>query len=116
MSFFGADRRKCLGHLLVFAFIAILTASLSLYWSYPPSKSTPLFSKPRNSALVVASLQADETSWIHEHFPDWHLFRYIVDDKDAELTVPKNKGREAMVYLTYVRDLFPQKYIFDYCL
>lgn len=113
MSFFGADLRKSYRRLLVFAISAILTASLILNWSQIPSKSAQPLSKPREQAFVVASLQADDTSWIHEHLPDWYLFRYIVDDKHAEYTVPENKGREAMVYLTYVCDLLVQTYIFD---
>jgi Protein of unknown function (DUF3431). len=50
--------------------------------------------------LVVASMSSDNTSWLFEHFPDWHKSIYVVDDRDAELTVEMNKGRESMVYLT----------------
>lgn len=52
--------------------------------------------------LVVASMTTDNTTWLFEFFPDWHKSIYVVDDKSAELTVEKNKGRESMVYLTYV--------------
>lgn len=50
--------------------------------------------------LVVASMEKDDTTWIEEHLPDWQLVRYVVDNPSAQYTVPKNKGREAMVYLT----------------
>lgn len=113
MSFFGADRRKSCRRLLVFAFTILLTTSLILHWSHTPPNSTQPVSKPRKQAFVVASLQADETSWIHEHLPDWYLFRYVVDDEHAELAVPKNKAREAMVYLTYVCKPLVQTHIFD---
>jgi hypothetical protein len=52
--------------------------------------------------MVVASMKSDNTSWLFENFPDWHKSIYVVDDKNAELTVAQNKGRESMVYLTYV--------------
>ncbi|KAI9675114.1 MAG: hypothetical protein M1817_001522 [Caeruleum heppii] len=62
-------------------------------------------SSHRNSKeLVVASLKDDDVSWIHEHFPDWSKAIYVADDPQASLTVPKNKGRESMVYLTYIID------------
>jgi hypothetical protein len=50
--------------------------------------------------LVVASLSGDDTTWMSKRLPDWSVSRYIVDDHNAELTVPLNKGRESMVYLT----------------
>jgi hypothetical protein len=52
--------------------------------------------------MVVASMKSDNTSWLFENFPDWHKSVYVVDDKNAELTVAQNKGRESMVYMTYV--------------
>jgi Protein of unknown function (DUF3431) len=55
----------------------------------------------KRKEFVVASMRAENTSWLVEHFPDWHASVYVVDSKDAELTVEKNKGRESMVYLTY---------------
>ncbi|KAI9744425.1 MAG: hypothetical protein M1818_001954 [Claussenomyces sp. TS43310] len=55
-----------------------------------------------SKAIVVASVEEDNISWLDEHFSDWNINRFIVNNASAELTVPKNKGREAMVYLTYV--------------
>ncbi len=52
--------------------------------------------------LVVASVKAEDTSWFHTHLPSWHKNIYVADDPGAPLTVPRNKGREAMVYLTYM--------------
>ena len=53
--------------------------------------------------LVVASLVGDDISWLDEPFSDWKTNIYVVNDPNASLTVPKNKGREAMAYLTYAR-------------
>lgn len=50
--------------------------------------------------FVVSSQQKDNISWIGENLSGWEVTRYVVDDSNAEFTVPKNKGREAMVYLT----------------
>lgn len=71
-------------------------------------KSTPAASSATASParfsdekrLVVASLKADDTTWLQRRLPQWPVSRYIVDDKDANLTVPIKKGRESMVYLT----------------
>ena len=52
--------------------------------------------------MVVASMKKENTTWLQEYLLDWHKSIYVVDDPTAELTVPKNKGREAMVVLTYV--------------
>ncbi|KAJ5716654.1 Lipase class 3 [Penicillium malachiteum] len=54
--------------------------------------------------MIVASMKSDDTSWLAEYFPDWSRSIYVVDDKKAPLTVMKNKGRESMVYLTYIID------------
>lgn len=51
--------------------------------------------------LVVASLKSEVTSWIP---PGVNAAVYIVDDPSAVLRPPKNKGNEAMVYLTYIID------------
>jgi hypothetical protein len=67
-----------------------------------PQPSVPLPPLEIRKDLVVASMTTDNTSWLFEFFPDWHKSVYVVDDKDAQLTVSKNKGRESMVYLTYV--------------
>jgi hypothetical protein len=52
--------------------------------------------------LVVASVKRENTSWVHHFFPDWTRSVYEVDNYSASLTLPANKGREAMVYLTYI--------------
>lgn len=56
--------------------------------------------------LVVASVKAEDTTWFHTYLPDWHKNIYVADDPLASLTVPRNKGREAMVYLTYMIDRY----------
>ncbi|TRX87772.1 hypothetical protein FHL15_011329 [Xylaria flabelliformis] len=65
--------------------------------------------------LVVASVKAENTSWFDTYLPDWHKNIYVADDPHAPLTVPRNKGREAMVYLTYIIDRYddlPQNVLF----
>ncbi|KAF9886467.1 hypothetical protein FE257_011373 [Aspergillus nanangensis] len=54
--------------------------------------------------MVVASVTSDDVSWMYDYFPDWNKNIYVVNDKNAPLTVSKNKGRESMVYLTYIID------------
>ena len=62
--------------------------------------------KEIKTAVVVASQTSENATWIAEAFPQWEQYIYRVDDPGAKLTVPKNKGRESMVYLTYVRSSF----------
>lgn len=54
----------------------------------------------RRTAVVVASQASENATWLDEYFPQWEKNIYRVDNKSAPLTVPKNKGRESMVYLT----------------
>lgn len=61
--------------------------------------------KSRRTAVVVASQASENATWLSENFPTWEMNIYRVDDPSAPLTVPKNKGRESMVYLTYVSPL-----------
>jgi hypothetical protein len=98
--------------LFIFAAALFILAFLrTSYYSYgKPQAEAPMgmgseAKEPAEKAFVVASMQRDDVAWIHEHLPDWELNRYVVDDQSAKLTVPKNKGREAMVYLTFVQKL-----------
>ncbi|KAI9895035.1 MAG: hypothetical protein M1814_000259 [Vezdaea aestivalis] len=50
--------------------------------------------------LIIAAMKSSDMSWLDTHFPEKVANVYRVDDWFAELTVPKNKGREAMVFLT----------------
>lgn len=67
----------------------------------PHLKSNSL-SRAKRTAVVVASQASENATWLEEHFPEWDKYIYHVDDAKAPLTVPVNKGRESMVYLTYV--------------
>jgi hypothetical protein len=53
-------------------------------------------------AFVVSSMKKDSTQWVEQFRPGWTIYRYVTDDPHAKYTVPRNKGREAMVYLTFV--------------
>ncbi|KAK3185822.1 hypothetical protein K4F52_005478 [Lecanicillium sp. MT-2017a] len=56
--------------------------------------------------MVVASLRSENITWLDDYLLGWKKNIYIVDDDDAELKVPQNKGREAMVFLTYIIDRY----------
>ena len=51
-------------------------------------------------AMVVASRTIDNTSWLQSAFPEWEKNIYVTDDPKVGTSVPANKGREGMVYLT----------------
>ncbi|KMU77761.1 hypothetical protein CISG_01517 [Coccidioides immitis RMSCC 3703] len=85
--------------------LSLFFASILLYYclrSFLISSTSPSISSSDLlfKHLVVASLKSDNTSWVGEHLPDWQAKVYVADDPKAQLTVPLNKGRESMVYLT----------------
>ncbi|KAK4442491.1 hypothetical protein QBC34DRAFT_24371 [Podospora aff. communis PSN243] len=56
--------------------------------------------------IVVASQTFEDTSWVAKYLPGWAHSIYVTNDPGARLSVPKNKGREAMVYLTHLIDRY----------
>ncbi|KAL8403105.1 hypothetical protein RB594_008387 [Gaeumannomyces avenae] len=93
---------------LLFATLLSVIARVFLHTTTKPSPSPPQLTK----ALVVASTSKDDTSWLAS-IPrregggggdgGWDVFHYVVDAPlSPGLTVPANKGNEAMVYLTYI--------------
>ena len=86
--------------------IDIILFSVSLYSRFQSPRPVTAISTLKTEGndtreLVVASLNGDPVSWINENLPDWTARIYVVNNPDANLTVPLNKGRESMVYLTY---------------
>ena len=63
-------------------------------------------SETYSRTLVMGKLKTDDISWVHAELPSLNKSIYVVDDNDpkSEFRVPKNKGHEAMVYLTYIID------------
>ncbi|KAL1971170.1 hypothetical protein VTN77DRAFT_122 [Rasamsonia byssochlamydoides] len=56
--------------------------------------------------LVFAATHDSDMSWVSEYLSDWRANIYRVDDSWAALTVPQNKGHEAMAYLTFMIDRY----------
>lgn len=57
--------------------------------------------------LVIASFKAQNVDWLAQIPSTWTIKRYFMDDPNPEppgLAVPRNHGREAMAYLTYIID------------
>jgi len=84
---------------------AYLTSSL---WDYGDDRyEHPEGVLVGDKAIVMASLESDDTSWVAEWLPDWQRAIYHVNPSDPSssvLATPVNKGREAMAYLTYIID------------
>ncbi|VUC20656.1 unnamed protein product [Clonostachys rosea] len=74
--------------------------------SRPETESTPKKSTENDVEMVVASMKKENTTWLYDYLLDWKKNIYVVDDPTAALTVPVNKGREAMVFLTYIIDRY----------
>ncbi|KAH0563224.1 hypothetical protein GP486_002210 [Trichoglossum hirsutum] len=57
-----------------------------------------------DGVIVMAKLQKEDTNWVGEHLPEWKNAIYTVDNTSAPLYTSVNKGKESMVYLTYIID------------
>ncbi|KEY72453.1 hypothetical protein S7711_05128 [Stachybotrys chartarum IBT 7711] len=113
------SRRHNLQAVTVFVAIVLLLAYLRGFGSNPtasafpvqkPFHRPPLANTPKPTLklgdddveMVVASMKKENITWLHDYLPDWEKSIYVVDDPSAQHTVSKNKGREAMVFLSYV--------------
>jgi hypothetical protein len=98
----SASSRRPRAYRNLIAVAAFLTITLFLKFSFYTDHAEGVANKkrPTSKRFVVASVQKDDISWIHEHLPEWEVTRYIVDNPSANLSVPENKGQEAMAYLT----------------
>ncbi|KAL1621546.1 hypothetical protein SLS54_005567 [Diplodia seriata] len=55
-----------------------------------------------DKVVVMGKVGEEDTTWVAQYLPDWQNAVYTVDDLNATLHTPINKGKEAMVYLTYI--------------
>lgn len=57
---------------------------------------------PVSRELVFAAMRHSNMSWVNETLPQWpaNIYRADISPGQADLTVPVNRGNEAMVYLT----------------
>jgi hypothetical protein len=95
--------------LLVYVLLPTTTESSQPLWPFLDNIATSRASSedaPERVALVVASQTTDNTSWLGESFPTWEKAIYLTD-APSNLSVPVNKGREGMVYLTSVTPTWP---------
>ncbi|KAL1958034.1 hypothetical protein VTO42DRAFT_5246 [Malbranchea cinnamomea] len=116
-----SPRRRVMLFFIILAILFIVNQHFSLFRRrrlppgypkdrrpFPKPHFTPGVPKPPGSnytrTLVVPRLKDENVDWIHEEFPDLETAIYVVDDPEAPLHPPKNKGREVMVYLTYIID------------
>ncbi|KAJ4346565.1 uncharacterized protein N0V89_010496 [Didymosphaeria variabile] len=55
-------------------------------------------------SIVIPKTKNEDLRWLQGEIPEAKLVVYEVDNPNAEYKIPKNKGREAMVYLSYMID------------
>jgi hypothetical protein len=62
--------------------------------------------QPYTKTVVVARQQDEDVSWLESSNLDVNKAIYVVDNSSLspDYVVPRNKGHEAMVYLTYIID------------
>ena len=90
--------------LLTYILIPNTTESSQPRWPFIDTTSrleTTSEDRLEHVTLVVASQTTDNTTWLKESFPTWEKAIYLTDTP-SNLSVPVNKGRESMVYLTSV--------------
>jgi hypothetical protein len=93
------SRRFC-RFVMGFASLVIICILLRVILHFPHPSTVDRSVSPHSKTFVVASLENDDTSRLYDHLSDWKVERFVVNNPSAQLTVPKNKGREPMVYLT----------------
>jgi len=72
---------------------------------FRPAQTTPgPLSSHQSRTLVVARLKEANVDWIQRELPGLQTAIYVIDDPFAGYRVPRNKGHEAMAYLTYIID------------
>lgn len=86
---------------LALASCLVLFLLFSFLGSHEPS---PFYAK----TLVIAHRRREKISWIDSLPQSIKRVAYCVDDLSRNPTLPANKGREAMVYLTYIIDHYPK--------
>lgn len=97
--------RSCVTTLIIlFVSVFILRDACSISVVVPWRKSNQNTDHFPSMTLVVASIKSQDTTWIQKYLSNIQTVVYRVDDPDAEFKPPRNKGREAMVYLTYIID------------
>jgi hypothetical protein len=65
--------------------------------------------EPYTKMMVIPRTKEEDVSWVEESFGGNEYIKasiYVVDDPQAPLHPPKNKGHEVMNYLTYIIDSY----------
>jgi hypothetical protein len=106
MPFNVATNRALSRGILNAVLVIVLTTFVWSVWDHvSPAGADGRGGGRRNNAIVMATLRGDDNEWLDQVLPGWERFVYVVDAKEGErlgkglLRVPKNKGREAMVFL-----------------
>ncbi|KAK3617153.1 hypothetical protein LTR56_025477 [Elasticomyces elasticus] len=64
-----------------------------------------------NVSLVIASIKGDDISWAYNlPIPNLKVFQYVSNDPYAEYHPYQAKGREALMYFTYLHDFYDSLY------
>ncbi|KAF3024771.1 hypothetical protein E8E14_006829 [Neopestalotiopsis sp. 37M] len=102
---------------IVLQLLAVFSCiSLILYCGVDTKPPRLPLSQPLQKALVIASsiATAQDTAWLSQIPRDWAIYHYVTDEisidgsSTSALSVPADKGNEAMAYLTYIIDHFDE--------
>ncbi|KAF2457874.1 hypothetical protein BDY21DRAFT_302959 [Lineolata rhizophorae] len=66
------------------------------------TSAVPTTEELPDKIVVMGRLESEDGSWVARDLPDWQNAIYVVDNPNATLHTPINKGKEANPYLTYL--------------
>ncbi|KAK4937653.1 hypothetical protein LTR10_021799 [Elasticomyces elasticus] len=73
----------------------------------PTEQQSWIFRGPdaQDKAVIVPKIHGEDVSWVSDQLQDWqHAIYFMDEENEGNLHPPKNKGHEAMAYLTFLID------------
>ncbi|EEH33899.1 hypothetical protein PAAG_04948 [Paracoccidioides lutzii Pb01] len=86
--------------------IGVKYSDMIEWWSSPLSLELLVPNSHKiKQAIVLGKTKHEKVNWTYKMLPEWVPFVYSVENDPAfKLHVPRNRGREAMPYLTFIID------------
>jgi len=88
------------------------TRTTTVISTHSPSPSLTATSTSISKAIVMGKISSEDTDWVAQYLPEWQSYIYVVDlpsnsTSPTGFRTKMNKSKEAMPYLTYIIDHYP---------
>lgn len=89
------------------------TGTTTVITTHSPSPPSPTATPTSISkAIVMGKISSEDTDWVTQYLSDWDSYIYVVDlpsnsTSPTGFRTKMNKSKEAMPYLTYIIDHYP---------